>query len=124
VTLYAWDETDPLLQAWQKVYPSTLKPVSDMSGDLMRIGHLHRQVVRRLQHGVRLGRVVRRLPGVVALVERLRVVDVVGAEHGALHLEPSYSMFTTFIPGGDDTRNVLMGYLSVDSDAGAEDGPA
>ena len=35
VTLYAWDETDPLLQAWQKVYPSTLKPIADMSGDLM-----------------------------------------------------------------------------------------
>ncbi|GLJ64060.1 hypothetical protein GCM10017578_09480 [Microbacterium laevaniformans] len=34
----------------------------------------------------------------------------------------SYSMFTTFIPGGDDTRNVLMGYLSVDSDAGATAG--
>ncbi|HAM12064.1 MAG TPA: hypothetical protein DCO91_01810, partial [Microbacterium sp.] len=35
VTLYAWDETDPVLQTWQKVYPSTLKPISDMSADLM-----------------------------------------------------------------------------------------
>ena len=35
VTLYAWDEEDPVLQAWQKVYPYTLKPISEMSGELM-----------------------------------------------------------------------------------------
>ncbi len=35
VTLYAWDEEDPVLQAWQKVYPSTIKPISEMSGELM-----------------------------------------------------------------------------------------
>ena len=35
VTLYAWDDEDPILQAWQKVYPSTLEPISEMSGDLM-----------------------------------------------------------------------------------------
>ena len=35
VTLYAWDEEDPMLQAWQNVYPSTVKPISEMSGDLM-----------------------------------------------------------------------------------------
>ncbi|MER1996583.1 MAG: UPF0182 family protein, partial [Arthrobacter sp.] len=31
VTLYAWDDEDPLLKAWQDVFPSTLKPYSDMS---------------------------------------------------------------------------------------------
>ncbi|MGO2471398.1 MAG: UPF0182 family protein, partial [Microbacterium gubbeenense] len=35
--------------------------------------------------------------------------------------EPTFSMFTSFIPDGGD-RQVLMGYLSVDSDAGGEDG--
>ncbi|MDP5227193.1 MULTISPECIES: UPF0182 family protein [Arthrobacter] len=35
VTLYAWDDQDPLLKAWQKIFPNTLKPISDMSGDLM-----------------------------------------------------------------------------------------
>ncbi|MDO8381889.1 MAG: UPF0182 family protein, partial [Microbacterium sp.] len=28
VTLYAWDPEDPLIQAWQKVYPNTIKPIS------------------------------------------------------------------------------------------------
>ena len=35
--------------------------------------------------------------------------------------EPTFSMFTTFIPDGGD-RDVLMGYLSVDADAGSKDG--
>lgn len=35
VTLYAWDDQDPLLQAWQKVYPSSLRPYSEMSAALM-----------------------------------------------------------------------------------------
>ena len=35
VTLYAWDDQDPMLQAWQNVYPATVKPISEMTGDLM-----------------------------------------------------------------------------------------
>ena len=35
VTLYAWDDEDPILQTWQKVFPSSLRPMSDMSGELM-----------------------------------------------------------------------------------------
>lgn len=34
VTLYAQDESDPVLQAWQKVFPGTIKPRSDISPDL------------------------------------------------------------------------------------------
>jgi len=34
---------------------------------------------------------------------------------------PTYSMFTSFIPSGEG-RNVLMGYLAVDSNAGSEAG--
>ncbi|PJI51769.1 hypothetical protein CTI14_53895, partial [Methylobacterium radiotolerans] len=32
--LYAWDDQDPMLKAWQKVFPSTVKPISDMSAGL------------------------------------------------------------------------------------------
>jgi uncharacterized membrane protein (UPF0182 family) len=35
VTLYAWDDTDPLLQTWMKVYPGTVEPRSAISDDLM-----------------------------------------------------------------------------------------
>ncbi len=34
VTLYAQDESDPVLQAWMKVFPGTVKPRSDISPDL------------------------------------------------------------------------------------------
>ena len=33
VTLYAWDDEDPILQTWQKIFPTTIKPMSEMSGD-------------------------------------------------------------------------------------------
>jgi hypothetical protein len=35
VTLYAWDETDPLLQTWMKVYPGTVQPKSAISPELL-----------------------------------------------------------------------------------------
>lgn len=35
VTLYAWDTSDPVLRAWQKVYPGTIASVQKMSGDLL-----------------------------------------------------------------------------------------
>lgn len=34
VTLYAQDEKDPVLQAWMKVFPNTIKPKKDISADL------------------------------------------------------------------------------------------
>ena len=34
VTLYAQDEKDPVLQAWMKVFPGTVKPKSDITPDL------------------------------------------------------------------------------------------
>ena len=35
VQLYAWDETDPILQTWMKVFPDSVKPKSQISTELM-----------------------------------------------------------------------------------------
>jgi uncharacterized protein len=35
VTLYAWDESDPLLETWSKVFPGTVEPRSAISDALM-----------------------------------------------------------------------------------------
>jgi uncharacterized membrane protein (UPF0182 family) len=35
VTLYAWDETDPVLQTWMNVYPDTVTDKSEITEDLM-----------------------------------------------------------------------------------------
>ncbi|MGH3097164.1 MAG: UPF0182 family protein [Streptosporangiales bacterium] len=34
VTLYAWDPDDPLLKTWQKVFPGTVQPASQMSEEM------------------------------------------------------------------------------------------
>ena len=134
VTLYAWDEEDPVLQTWQKVYPSTVKPISEMSGELMS----------HVRYPTDLFKVQRAMLGVYhvddanSFYQRDDVwatpadpqdpdmkqppyyltMQMPGQE------EPAYSMFTTFIPPGtgENSRDVLMGYLAVDSDAGSEPG--
>lgn len=35
VQLYAWDTEDPILKTWEKVFPTTVKPLTEMSGDVM-----------------------------------------------------------------------------------------
>ena len=137
VTLYAWDAEDPLLQAWRKVFPSTLKPVSDMSADLMS----------HVRYPTDLFKVQRAMLGVYHVddAQSFFQQDNVWAtpadpqstdqtvNQPPYYLtmqmpgqdEPTYSMFTSFIPRsatGTSSRNVLMGYLSVDSDAGATAG--
>ncbi|WP_433497848.1 UPF0182 family protein [Sphaerimonospora sp. CA-214678] len=34
VTLYAWDDSDPVLKTWEKVFPGIVKPVSEITPDL------------------------------------------------------------------------------------------
>jgi uncharacterized protein len=36
VKLYAWDENDPVLKTWEKAFPGTVLPKSDISADLMK----------------------------------------------------------------------------------------
>lgn len=35
VTLYAWDTKDPVLKTWEKIFPTSVKPVSSMSAELL-----------------------------------------------------------------------------------------
>ncbi len=35
VKLYAWDESDPLLKAWEEVFPGVVKPSADIPDDLL-----------------------------------------------------------------------------------------
>ncbi|SDH08280.1 UPF0182 family membrane protein [Microbacterium pygmaeum] len=134
VTLYAWDDEDPILKSWQNVYPSTVKPISEMSGELM--SHVRYPTdlfkVQRYALGVYhvddAGSFYQRdnawqTPNDPQLETQLQppyylTMQMPGQE------APSYSMFTSFIPAAEGTasRNVLMGYLAVDSNAGSEAG--
>lgn len=134
VTLYAWDETDPVLASWQKVYPSTIKPISEMSGDLMA----------HVRYPTDLFKVQRTILGVYHVDDARSFyqsdnrwqtpndpqVDTQLQPPYYLTMQmpgqeaPTYSMFTSFIPSSTtgNARNVLMGYLAVDSNAGGEEG--
>lgn len=134
VKLYAWDDEDPILKAWQKVYPSTVESISEMSGDLMS----------HVRYPTDLFKVQRDVLGVYHIDDarsfaqednRWQTPDDPRAKD---RLQPPYylsmkmpgqdearfSMFSTFIPASaqGESREVLMGYLAVDSDAGSKKG--
>ena len=136
VTLYAWDPEDPLIQAWQKVYPATIKPISEMSAEL----------ISHVRYPTDLFKVQRATLGQYHVNDAQSFYQRDNAwstptdpqDSSSTRLqppyyltmqmpgqdEPSFSMFTTFIPPGTGTasRNILTGYLAVDADAGSENG--
>ncbi|MFT4157005.1 MAG: UPF0182 family protein [Microbacterium sp.] len=135
VTLYAWDDTDPMLKAWQKVYPSTLKPISEMSAGLMS----------HVRYPTDLFKIQRSMLGIYHIGDAGSFAQLDNRwqtpkdPRSTEQLQPPYylsmkmpgqdtarfSMFSTFIPASSSsgsTRDVLMGYLAVDSDAGSEAG--
>lgn len=137
VKLYAWDDEDPILQTWQKIFPTTIEPMTEMSGDLL--SHVRYPAdLFKMQRAV-LGRYHVTDPGSFYSREDAWTTPkdpTAGANTTLLQPPyyltmqmpgqdaPSYSLYSTFIPEarGDQSRNVLRGYLAVDADAGATDG--
>ncbi|MDJ1113509.1 UPF0182 family protein [Microbacterium dauci] len=134
VNLYAWDEEDPLLQAWQQVYPTGLESISKMSGDLM--SHVRyptdlfkvQRAMLGTYHVDDAESFIRRDNAWRTPADPVTETNLQSPYYLTMQMpgqdEPSYSMFTSFIPAsvGDGARNVLMGYLAVDSNAGNEKG--
>lgn len=134
VTLYQWDEDDPVLNAWMNVYPDTVKPRSEISGDLMS----------HLRYPEDLFKVQREL------LTRYHVTDAASFYSGGdfwnnpndptqasgrikqppYYLtmkmpgqdEATFSLTSSFIPGGNTDREVLTGFLAVDAEPGNEAG--
>jgi len=137
VTLYAWDSTDPILKAWSKVYSNTLKPVSAMSADLM--SHVRYPAdLFKAQRAI-LGTYHVTDPGSFYSQDDSWTTpnDPTAPAGTSVYQQPYYltmkvpgdktpvfSLYSTFIPNasGSNSRNVLTGYLSVDSDAGSTAG--
>lgn len=134
VTLYAWDDKDPILKSWQNVYPSTVKPISEMSADLMSHVRYPTDLFKVQRYALGVYHVddaqsfyqrdnAWQTPNDPQVESQLQspyylTMQMPGQD------EPSYSMFTSFIPAseGAASRNVLMGYMAVDSNAGDEAG--
>lgn len=133
VDLYVWDESDPIIRAWQSVFPSHYHPLSEISGDLMS----------HLRYPESLFKVQRQLLTKYHVTNAHQFFSgedfwqtpkdpTVAASNGQAPLQPPYyitlqtggskkpvfSLTSTYIPAGSSTREILTGFLSVDSDAG------
>ncbi|HET7138533.1 MAG TPA: UPF0182 family protein [Arthrobacter sp.] len=135
VTLYAWDDQDPVLKAWQKVFPTSLKPYSEMSGDVMS----------HVRYPEDLFKVQRELLGRYHVTEPVSFYKsdevwsvpndpTVSTEvkqppfYMSLQMpdqkQPAFQLTSSFIPQivNGTARNVLYGFLAADSDAGNQKG--
>ncbi|WP_104062176.1 UPF0182 family protein [Arthrobacter sp. 4R501] len=135
VTLYAWDDQDPVLKAWQKVFPTSVKPYSEMSGDVMS----------HVRYPEDLFKVQRELLGRYHVTEPVSfyksdevwsvpndpTVDTEVKQppfYMSLQMpdqdKPAFQLTSSFIPQivNGTARNVLYGFLAADSDAGNEKG--
>jgi uncharacterized protein len=128
VKLYAWDDKDPMLQAWSKAFGGTVSPISEISADVMS----------HVRYPEDLFKVQR------SLMAKYHVTDAGAFYNGQDYWtvpedptqeqrtvdqppyylsiampgqkSPSFSLTTTFKPQGD--RPVLAGFMAVDSNAG------
>jgi len=139
VKLYAWDTKDPILKTWMKVYPGTVRPISQMSG----------AVLSHVRYPADLFKIQRNMLGTYHVTEAGAFYsqqdawmvpndpsDAYGNGAGLtqppyyltmqtpLQKKPAFSIYTTFIPKstGASTRNVLTGYLVANADAGSVKG--
>ncbi|HWU47524.1 MAG TPA: UPF0182 family protein [Humibacter sp.] len=135
VTLYSWDASDPVLKTWEKIFPSTVKPMSAMSGALM--SHVrYPEDLFKVQRGI-LAQYHVSDPGTFFSNEDAwKVPDDPTKQADSFQppyyltmqmpgqKSPSFSLYTTYIPQAtsESTRSVLKGYLAVDSNAGSTAG--
>jgi uncharacterized protein len=133
VELYQWDEQDPILNAWMKVFPNTVQPRSSMSAELM--SHVrYPSDLFKMQRSV-LGRYHVTEAGAFYSQQDAWMTPndpVAGTGLGTVQppyyltmqapgqTESAFSIYSTFIPQstGETTRNVLTGYLIANADAG------
>lgn len=159
VTLYAWDTQDPVLKTWQKIFPGTTEPVSQMSAELLDhvryptdlfkvqrsiLGTYHVTNANSFYSGDDAWNTPQETTTGTTESDTDSTADNVSqtttnalgtqttATQGNLQdpyyltmkvpgQDTAYSLYTTYIPqqsAGANNRNVLTGYLAVDSDAG------
>lgn len=139
VTLYRWDKNDPVLATWMNVFPNQVKPLEDIPADLMShfrypedLFKVQRSLITRYHttdaRSFYSGSDFWKLP------DDPTHEDV--SATGVSRLQPPYyltmrmpgqestefSLYSTYVPYGESDRNVLTGYLAVDSETGRDKG--
>ncbi|MGB3413957.1 MAG: UPF0182 family protein [Microbacteriaceae bacterium] len=135
VTLYAWDTEDPVLATWNKIFPNSLTPISEMSAELMQhvrypsdMFKLQRQILGKYHVGTTAalysGSDAWITPGEptasAATAARLQPPYYLSMKLPNED-ESSFKIYSTYIidARGSESRNVLTGYLAANADAGA-----
>ncbi|KFF30903.1 UPF0182 family protein [Bifidobacterium bombi] len=138
VDLYVWDKSDPVIKAWEKIFPGQYHPISDMSGDLMShmrypegLFKVQRQLLSKY-HVTSAGQFFSgedfwQTPVDPTESKAAQSNDVLQPPYYLTlktggSSEPLFSLTSTYIPAGASTREILTGFLSVDSDAGSKKG--
>ena len=138
VDLYVWDESDPVIEAWEQIFPGQYHQLSEISGDLM--SHLRYpeslfKVQRELLAKYHVssanqffsGEDFWQTPVDPTESQQAQQRDILQPPYyltlqtGGSN-EPVFSLTSSYIPAGSSTREILTGFLSVDSDAGNEKG--
>lgn len=132
VELYAWDEEDPVLKAWESIFPNSYKPYSEMSADLMDhvrypqdIFKVQRELLNRYHvtdaGSFYAGDDVWSIPNDPTVDSNTALPPYYLSLQMPGEDEASFQLTTPFIPqqnAGENSRNVLYGYLAANGDAG------
>ena len=127
VTLYQWDETDPILAAWKEILPGAVTPMSEMSADLM--AHMrYPEDLFKVQRTMMAQYHVTDPAEFYSGGDFWKVPDdptKPGEEPQAPYYltlkmptqdQASFSLSSVYIVGGNTDRNVLTGFIAVDSE--------
>ncbi|MCI7672194.1 MAG: UPF0182 family protein [Schaalia hyovaginalis] len=143
VRLFQWDQEDPILQTWMKIYPDRVEPLSQISGDLM--SHMrYPEDMFKVQRELLTSYHVKNASDFYAGGDRWRLAEetstaVSSSSEGAVApsaTQPPYyltmqmpgqesaefSLTSVFVPGGESKREAMAGFLAVDSETGNEPG--
>lgn len=129
VTLYAWDEEDPLLQAWRKAFPGTVKDKSEIPAELLehmrypedmfkvqryQLASYHVTDAKNFYEGNARWQVPEdpSKSGTLQPPYRLSVNTPSGGD------EPVFSLTSVYVP---NKKNNLSAFVSVDADASKPD---
>lgn len=141
VSLYSWDNEDPILAAWKGVYPGLVQDTTEISGDLM--SHLrYPEDLFKVQRSLLTTYHVTEAAEFYTGGDRWRLSEdptAADSESGVgQKLQPPYyltmqmptqetaefSLTSVYVPagGGDARRAAMAGFLAVDSETGNESG--
>lgn len=131
VTLYAWDEQDPVLKAWQKVFPGTVRSYHRMSAQLMDhvrypedMFKVQRELLNRYHvtdaNSFYAGDDVWQTPDDPTQEKGTTLPPYYLSLQMPQSRRAAFSLTSSFIPQQSDssTRNVMYGFLAANGDAG------